>query len=158
MVNKNSGFRILSNESFGRNLESLLIVFTLFLLCCTPPGKDNSTKFTQYYLQGEQLYIKHCSNCHQPNGTGLGRVYPPLYQSDFMDKNFEKVICSIKYGIKGEMIVNGNDFNQEMPGVPSLTDLEIAEIATYIYNTWEHKRGLVDVKATSQLLEKCRAK
>ena len=151
MVNENSVFRI-------RNFESILTVFTLFLLCCTTPGKDKSTKFTQYYLQGEQLYTKHCSNCHQASGTGLGRVYPPLHQSDFMDKNFEKVICSIKYGISGEMIVNGEDFNQAMPGVPSLTDLEIAEIATYIYNTWEHERGLVEVKNVSQLLEKCRAK
>jgi hypothetical protein len=34
-----------------------------------------------------------------------------------------------------------------MPSIPSLTDLEVAEIATYIYNTWEHKQGIVDVTA-----------
>jgi hypothetical protein len=75
-----------------------------------------------------------------------------------MNKNFEQVICSMKYGISGELIVNGENFNQAMPGVPSLTDLEIAEIATYIYNTWEHERGLVEVREVSRLLEKCRAK
>jgi hypothetical protein len=42
-----------------------------------------------------------------------------------------------------------------MQGVQSLTDLEIAEIATYIYNTWDHKRGMVEVKEVSKILESC---
>ena len=32
----------------------------------------SSPKFEQYYVQGEQLYLKNCSNCHQKTGTGLG--------------------------------------------------------------------------------------
>ncbi|MFN3841405.1 MAG: c-type cytochrome [Cyclobacteriaceae bacterium] len=108
-----------------------------------------------YYNQGEQLYLNHCSNCHQSNGTGLGRVYPPLHQSDYMKNNFETVICIMKNGLEGEIVVNGKDYNQAMPGVPALTDLEIAEIATYIYNTWEHQRGLVDVNEVSQILRQC---
>jgi cytochrome c551 len=127
----------------------LFVLCMAFYSCSTKPesGDKNSssTKFDQYYLQGEQLYIKHCSNCHQKNGTGLGLLYPPLNKSDFMDANFEKVICLMKHGISGELYVNGKNFNKKMPGIPSLTDLEVAEIATYIYNTWEHKRGIVDV-------------
>jgi hypothetical protein len=42
-----------------------------------------------------------------------------------------------------------------MPAIPSLTNLEVAEIATYLYNTWERKKGLVDVKAIDSLLTKC---
>jgi cytochrome c551 len=72
-------------------------------------------------------------------------LYPPLNKSDFMDNNFEKVICLITNGISGELIVNGKSYNKTMPGVQSLTDLEVAEIATYIYNTWEHNRGIIDV-------------
>jgi len=43
-----------------------------------------------------------------------------------------------------------------MPGIPVLTDLEVAEIATYIYNSWEHQRGLVDVAEASRVLRVCR--
>ncbi len=118
--------------------------------------KKPSIKFTQYYLQGEQLYQKHCSNCHQPDGTGLGRVYPPLHQSDFMTNNFEQVICLMKKGMEGEITVNGKEYNQPMPGVSTLTDLEIAEIATYIYNTWEHQRGIIEVSEASRILRECR--
>ncbi|HEY3404320.1 MAG TPA: cytochrome c [Ohtaekwangia sp.] len=115
----------------------------------------NSTKFQQYYIQGEQLYITHCSNCHQKNGTGLGLLFPPLNKSDFVDNNFEKVICIMEHGISGELIVNGKSYNKEMKGIPSLTDLEIAEIATYIYNTWGREQGIVEVQRVSTILSGC---
>jgi len=120
-------------------------------------GEKSSSKFRQYYVHGEQLYVKHCSNCHHKDGAGLGRVYPPLNTSDFMDNHFEEVICLIRFGKSGELFVNGRQFNQPMRGIPALSDLEIAEIATYIYNTWDHKRGLLEVKDISKILDDCKA-
>jgi cytochrome c551 len=131
---------------------------TIISLSCTNVKTDNSssTKFEQYYIQGEQLYLQHCSNCHQSNGKGLGLVYPPLDTSDYMDKNFNDVICLLKHGKQGELIVNGKSYIQPMPGIPSLTDLEIAEIATYIYNTWSHQKGIIEVKDVSTILANCK--
>jgi cytochrome c551 len=139
-------------------------VIAFFLLISVLPGcgpksdknqNETSTKFQQYYVHGEKLYAKNCSNCHQLNGTGLGLVYPPLYKSDFMENNFESVICLMRHGIKGELLVNGKSFNQQMHGISTLSDLEIAEIATYIYNTWEHKRGLIDVQEVARIKSGC---
>ena len=42
-----------------------------------------------------------------------------------------------------------------MTGVSTLSDLEIAENTTYIYNTWSNKKGIVEVREVSALLEKC---
>ena len=127
----------------------LLPIAYCLLVSCSDP------KFQQYLTEGEQLYIKNCSNCHQRNGKGLGLVYPPLAPSDFMEKNVEAVICLMKNGQTGEITVNGNSFNQPMPGVPSLTELEIAEIATYIYNSWGHEKGIIEVKQVSQSIKSC---
>ena len=121
------------------------------LLACGRP----SPKFSQYYVQGEKLYIKHCSNCHQVDGSGLARLYPPLNDSDYMQKNFRDVMCLIRYGKSGELMINGQQFNQPMPAIPSLTDLEIAEIGTYIYNSWGHQRGIVEVKEATEILSSC---
>lgn len=134
----------------------IVIVLTLLVVSCNsrPDQPARSPKFEQYYNQGEQLYAAHCSNCHQKNGAGLGRVYPPLNVSDFVDDRFEEVICLMKYGRSGEITVNGTMFNQSMPA-PNLTDLEIAEIATYIYNTWGRQRDIVDVRNVSQVLQRC---
>ncbi len=140
--------------SYKLQVSSLLVLFILFN-CSNSKKSDSKIKFQQYFVQGEKLYEKHCSNCHQSTGTGLGLVYPPLHQSDYMENNFEKVLCLMKYGINGEVVVNGKSYVQPMPGVQSLTDLEIAEIATYIYNSWEHKRGIIEVNVASQTLKKC---
>lgn len=146
----------------GFNLQATnhkLIVYSLWLAVCglwlTACGQGKNTKFQQYYAQGEQLYIKNCSNCHQKNGDGLGRVYPPINQSDYIDLHLEEVLCLMKYGTKGELIVNGEKFNKEMKGITSLTELEIAEIATYIYNTWSHRQGMIEIKTVEQALKKC---
>jgi cytochrome c551 len=106
-------------------------------------------------VQGEQLYLKNCSNCHQKNGAGLGLLYPPLNNSDYLRNNFEEVICILKNGKDGEILVNGKSFNKIMPGIPSLTDLEVAEIATYVYNSWDNQRGIIEVADVSGILSRC---
>ena len=72
-----------------------------------------------------------------------------------MEDHFQEVVCLIRFGKAGELFVNGKQFNQPMHGVTSLTDIEIAEITTYIYNTWSHERGLIDVTETSKILAGC---
>ena len=72
-----------------------------------------------------------------------------------MEQHVEEVICLIKNGISGEIIVNGQSYNQPMPGVASLTDLEIAEIATYIYNSWGHDKGIIELKLVTKTLVEC---
>ncbi len=136
-----------------------LVAVIIFLFSCTPQSdnrQDYSPKFQQYYVQGGILYQQYCSNCHQSNGKGLGRLYPPLDQSDFMDNNFEDVICIIKYGKQGSLLVNDIDYNMTMKSNPGLTELEVAEISTYIYNTWSHKKGLVDVMEVTEVLSTCK--
>jgi mono/diheme cytochrome c family protein len=137
-------------------LPFITLLLMLSLACSSKDGQQQqSTKFDQYYIQGEELYLNHCSNCHQKDGSGLGLLYPPLNQSDFMDENVNQVICLIRYGQRGEIIVNGKSYNKEMPAIPALSDLEIAEIATYIYNTWSHQRGIVEVRDVSIILTDC---
>jgi cytochrome c551 len=126
---------------------SLVIVFS-----CRSKG---DIEFEQYYNQGEILYTTYCSNCHQKDGSGLMLLYPPLNSSDFMDQNLDEVLCIMRNGKSTPTVVNGKTFAQPMRGVTALTDLDVAEIATYIYNTWDHKRGIVTVKEASEKLAAC---
>lgn len=113
-------------------------------------------KFAKYMIQGKQLYTTHCSNCHQEKGEGLGKLFPPLANSDYMLKDIPRSICGIKYGIKGEIEVNGKMYNQAMPALERLTNLEIAEISTYIYNSWSNEKGLIDIEAVEESLSNCK--
>ncbi|MEO1049058.1 MAG: cytochrome c [Bacteroidota bacterium] len=152
-----------------RRIKSILFIFSIaaltsaILYACGGSASDSEksanvtgdVKLQQYKNQGRKLYIQYCANCHQVTGAGLGLVYPPLNKSDYMDSNLEKVICLMKNGISGEITVNGKVYNQAMPGISTLTNLEIAEIATYIYNTWEHDKGLIKVTDVEKIINQC---
>ena len=119
-----------------------------------PLSKEEKIRYEQYYVQGQQLYNTYCSNCHQYNGQGLGKLFPPIKSSDFMHQNFEAVICLMRNGTSGQK-VNGTDYSRSMPGIPTLTALEVAEIATFIYNTWGNERGYINVKTVDNILKRC---
>ncbi|MDU8886537.1 cytochrome c [Yeosuana sp. MJ-SS3] len=70
-----------------------------------------------------------------PNGEGVPDTFPPLAKSDFlMEKRIES-IKSIKYGMQGEIVVNGKTYNSVMDNL-GLLDSEIADVMNYITNTW----------------------
>lgn len=140
----------------------IIIISICCLYSCTDKrdsqqslSNEEQVRYEQYFVEGQQLYGIHCSNCHQINGEGVGKLFPPIKSSDFMNENFEKVICLMQNGISGELTVNGINYNQPMPGVVELTALEVAEIATFIYNSWGHERGYIDVKSVNKILKTC---
>ena len=112
-------------------------------------------RLKQYLAAGKQLYSLHCANCHQLDGKGLARLYPPLLDSDYLKLNKKEVICGIRYGQKGEIFVNGVMYNQEMPGIPGISDLEIAEIATYIYTEFADTIQIITLNDVRAIMENC---
>jgi len=110
----------------------------------------------QYISQGKQLYNQKCAQCHNEAGTGLAKLYPPLKNADYMLADVNRTICGIKYGQKGPIEVNGVAFNGVMPGNPGLTDIEIAEITTYIYNAFGGQDTLYDVRQVQAALKACK--
>lgn len=138
-----------------------LISFLFLLAACSPNEKREEsnlasikdTKVLQYAIEGKNLYEAYCANCHQKDGTGLGKLIPPLNPSDYMVEDVGRTARIIKYGQSGEIIVNGQVYNQAMPANPRLTNLEIARIMTYIYNIWGNKEGVIDATQIEEFLK-----
>lgn len=116
---------------------------------------EDKMRYEQYMVQGELLYKTHCANCHQADGTGFRRLIPPLANADYMMQDVNRTLCVIKYGIQGEILVNGIDYNQKMPGNEQLKDIEIAQIATFIYNAWGNQQGYISAKEVTSKLDNC---
>src|SRR6185503_8167536 len=84
----------------GKDTSKRWPLEVLMAACCLL-SCSGDPRFNQYYAEGEQLYARHCSNCHQKDGKGLGLVYPPLATSDFMDNRVDEVLCLMKKGRSG---------------------------------------------------------
>jgi mono/diheme cytochrome c family protein len=124
----------------------------LALVSCQSAGE---LKSEQYFVEGYQLYTTHCSNCHQNDGKGMSNLYPPIDgSSSLTDKAF--VTCVIKNGMKGKIKVNGKDFNRPMPPNSKLTEIEIAEIVSYVTMKWGKDSVYTNIETVAQSLKSCR--
>ncbi|GAA4813341.1 cytochrome c [Litoribaculum gwangyangense] len=88
--------------------------------------------------RGSLVYEDFCVTCHLPNGEGVENVYPPLAKSDYLMKNLQGSIKGVKYGQKGEIIVNGKTYNGYMAPL-GLGNDEIADVMNYVTNSWGNK-------------------
>lgn len=132
--------------------KGLLLAFSAVIISCSP-RKD--VKFEQYMVHGERLYEIHCANCHQSSGEGLGRLIPPLKGSDYLAAHAGNLACLLKFGLADSIIVLGQMYNQPMPANVSLDPIDIAEILTYITNSWGNEGIMVTVPVVNQQLASC---
>ncbi|MEL6537329.1 MAG: cytochrome c [Bacteroidota bacterium] len=118
-------------------------------------AERNKNRQRQYFIQGKSLYATYCQNCHQADGSGLAALYPPLKNSDYLPGHQAEVACGIKHGMMGPLTVNGTEYNQMMVGLGNLTNLEIAEIMTYVYTEFGGEEVLIDVKTVDKYINDC---
>lgn len=129
---------------------AMLVAVTSLVAC----QSEEEIKRERYITEGILVFRNHCANCHQSKGEGLAALYPPIAKSDYL-VNKNAVICLIRYGQQGAIVVNGKKYNRPMPAQPQLSDLEVAELTTYIYNQWSNEKRVTDVKTVTPILEKC---
>ena len=91
--------------------------------------------------EGAKLYQDFCVQCHGATGEGVPGSFPPLAQSDYLRNEVEKSIQGLKYGMRGPIVVNGENYNSVMVA-QGLDDEEIADIMNYIRNSWGNQNTL----------------
>ncbi len=110
----------------------------------------------QQIAAGGVLFKGTCSTCHQESGLGLPNVFPPLAKSDYLLKDPRHAIEVVMNGLTGPVTVNGSTYNSVMPPMSQLTDDEVANILTYVLNSWGNsgpaisKQDVAKVRATTK--------
>lgn len=104
---------------------------------------------------GRLMFEMACLPCHQPDGKGLPGIYPPLAGSDWVRGDKNRLIKILLLGLTGPITITGQPFVMEnpiaMPGMGGLTDEQIADVLTYIRDSYGQASSPVsaaEVKAT----------
>ena len=137
-------FLILSCHSYQKPSESHV-----------PENLDEASKmkYTQYLIQGKILYNTNCTHCHQNSGEGFRKLYPALIGSAALMDDMGPAACLIKYGTQTSR--KASNQNIVMPAQTELSNLEIAEILTYIGNSWGNQSGFISVSKVATSLVDC---
>lgn len=88
---------------------------------------------------GKEIYGRTCFACHQSEGQGIPNAFPPLAKSDFLNADPKRAINAVLHGLTGEITVNGKKYNSVMTS-QNLTDEEISNVLTYVYNSWGNNK------------------
>jgi nitrite reductase (NO-forming) len=99
---------------------------------------------------GQALFAGTCSTCHQPNGEGMQGVFPPLAKSSVLAANPKRIVDIMLHGLNGPVTVNGKDYNSTMPPMTQLTDDEVANIGTYVLNSWGNPGGRISKEEVAE--------
>lgn len=113
------------------------------------PAQVKASSVADRIKMGERIYNNNCMACHQAGGVGIKSAFPPLAKSDYLNADKTRAIETVLNGRTGEITVNGEKFNSVMPA-QLLNDEDIANVLTYVYNSWGNSKKAVtpaEVKA-----------
>ncbi|NOR20277.1 MAG: c-type cytochrome [Xanthomonadales bacterium] len=99
------------------------------------PGKG------ERMTNGEKLFTANCAACHQADGAGLNGAFPPLAASDYIADDPMKAVHAVLNGLSGPITVNGKDYNAVMPNLSYMSDSDVADVVTFIINSFGNKGG-----------------
>ncbi len=132
-------------------VSTLIALFITATIIHAQENTKEELKFTESTKRGAIVYEDFCVTCHLPNGKGEEKVVPPLAKSDYLMNNRFASIKGIKFGQKGEIMVNEVVYNNVMAPM-GLTDEEIADVMNYITNSWGNtNKKMITVEEVSKI-------
>src|SRR3954453_14788559 len=109
----------------------LLAVF-VFLFAQDPSSKPSVDK-------GKKLYEQYCLTCHQADGGGVPKMNPPLIKTSYVTGDKKKLVQWVLKGSTENIPIDGKTYSNNMAPQAYLKDDEIADILTYIRNSFGNK-------------------
>jgi mono/diheme cytochrome c family protein len=105
--------------------------------------------------RGAEIYSDVCSSCHLDNGVGQSRLFPPLGKDAMLQQEdptglLHLILAGTRIGVSS---------SRPSPlGMPSfawkLTDQQIADVSTFIRNSWGNQARAVATSDVSDLRKK----
>jgi mono/diheme cytochrome c family protein len=118
-----------------------------------PKGEEQ-----EMIARGLRVYNKPaCSPCHQNDGNGsTAQNAPPLAGSEWvLEKDPSRIIRIVLHGLTGPIKVRGKEWGAVamLAWKDTLTDQEIADVLTYIRNSWGNKAPPVKADQVKKIRE-----
>lgn len=119
----------------------------------TKPGASaaSNAALQASVTRGKTVYTTYCLPCHQADGSGVPTMNPPLIKTSWVLGSKNVLIEQVLKGSSGKIEIDGEKFHGVMPAQTQLTDEQIADVLTFVRNSFGNKASIVtpaEVKAT----------
>ena len=126
-----------------KNLIGLccIAMVTIYASAQTP-----STGIKASRERGKAAYTVYCLACHQVDGEGVPRLNPPLIQTSYVTGDKKKLIQWVLKGSTENIPIDGKKYSNNMAAQSNLTDLEIADVLTYVRKSFGNNSAPINEK------------
>ncbi len=94
---------------------------------------------------GQKVYTQYCLSCHQVDGGGVPNMNPPLSKTSYVNGDKTRLIKVVLNGFMQPVEIDGESYSNNMPPHNFLKDQEIADVLTYIRNSFKNKGTAITV-------------
>ena len=131
---------VLNSTSKMSDADVRAMAVYLKALPAGPPEPDVTPPPPEQMDRGQKIYRSACIACHEVDGSGAPRIYPPLPgNANLQSADPSSTLRIILDG--AQTVTTPRAPNKgSMPAYPKLSDQEIADVATYIRNAWVTQR------------------
>jgi mono/diheme cytochrome c family protein len=95
--------------------------------------------------RGQVVYQQVCLACHQADAGGVLGMNPPLIKTTYVLGAKTPLIKIVLNGMTGTVTINGDDYHNVMAPHSDLSDQQIADVLTYVRNSFGNKASAVTV-------------
>ncbi|HEX3396870.1 MAG TPA: cytochrome c [Steroidobacteraceae bacterium] len=119
------------------------------------PGVESPVPAAGAMHRGAEIYSDACASCHLDNGVGQSRLFPPLGKDAMLQ---QPDATGLEHLILGGTRIGVSASRPSPLGMPSfawkLTDQEIADVSTFIRNSWGNQAAPVASSEVADLRNK----
>jgi mono/diheme cytochrome c family protein len=137
-------------------LVNLMVVIVSAACLSFTPDKAEQPGLTASIKRGETVFVSYCLACHQANGAGVPNLNPPLIKTKYVLGDKKALITILLQGLTGEIEIGDATYNGTMPPHSFLSDMQAADVLTYIRNSFGNKATQIkpaEVKAVRAKLK-----
>ncbi len=142
----------------------LFVLSVFFMVSCgnkpqntqsviAPSSAQNAEKSTGQTAEhpGKKVYNSVCMVCHMTDGSGVPGMYPPIYESEFVNGDVTELIKIVLEGKSGKVEVKGETYNNIMPPQANLTDQQIADVLTFMRSNFGNNSSEITAEEVQKL-------
>ena len=126
---------------------ALVISFSLYVMAQTKPKTTSgaSQSLSASMTRGKLIYTQYCLSCHFVDGGGVPNMNPPLVKTTYVLGDKTRLIKVVLNGFAQNVDIDGQSYSNNMAPHDFLKDQEIADVLTYVRNSFGNKGTAVKV-------------
>jgi mono/diheme cytochrome c family protein len=114
-----------------------------------------NTISAQNMSNGKKIYETRCLVCHQADGGGVPNMNAPLDgASNVVGNDIARMVKIIRGGYNERVALDGYYYSNAMTANPDLKDQDIADVLSYIRNSWSNKASKVTLTQVQKVKKK----